>query len=110
VNGLRDWGHAQDYVQAMWLMLQHPEPDDYVVATGELHSVLDFVKAAFAVAGMDWEKYLEYDKFIERPAEPTHLVGDATKIWNTLGWKPARNFQDIVREMVEFDLADLAAP
>jgi len=109
VEGRRDWGHAQDYVEAMWLMLQHPEPDDYVVATGKSHSVLDFVKAAFAIVGMEWEKYLEYNKSIERPAEPVKLVGDATKIRRTLGWKPTRTFDDIVREMVEFDLADLGA-
>jgi GDPmannose 4,6-dehydratase len=107
VEGRRDWGHARDYVQAMWLMLQHPEPDDYVVATGQTHSVLDFVKAAFAVVDMDWEKYLEYDKSIERPTEPYKLVGDATKIKKTLGWKPSGTFDGLVREMVEFDLADL---
>jgi len=107
VQGRRDWGHAQDYVETMWLMLQQERPDDYVVATGKTHSVLDFVKAAFAVTGMDWEKYLEYDKSIERPTEPVELVGDASKIRNLLGWKPTRNFEDLVREMVEFDLKDL---
>ena len=107
VEGRRDWGHARDYVESMWLMLQHPKPDDYVVATGVLHSVLDFVKAAFAIVDLDWEKYLDYNKSIERPNEPVNLVGDASKIRNTLGWRPVRTFDQLVREMVEFDLADL---
>ncbi len=108
VKGSRDWGHAQDYVRAMWLMLQHPEPGDYIVATGKLHSVMDFVQAAFAVVDLPWEKYLEYDKSIERPTEPTLLVGDAGKIRKTVGWRPERDFEALVTEMVNADLADLA--
>jgi GDPmannose 4,6-dehydratase len=90
-------------------MLQHSEPDDYIVATGQSRSVLDFVKAAFAVVEMDWEKYLEYDQSIERPTEPVMLVGDASKIRQALGWKPTRSFEALVSEMVKSDLADLAA-
>jgi len=108
VHGRRDWGHAQDYVEAMWLMLQHSEPDDYIVATGKTHSVMDFVQAAFAVAGLPWEKYLEHDQSFERPTEPARLVGDASKIRNIIGWQPKRTFEDLVTEMVESDLADLS--
>jgi GDPmannose 4,6-dehydratase len=101
----RDWGRAQDYVQAMWLMLQHQTADDYVVATGETHSVREFVKAAFAVVDLPWEKYVKYASSFDRPTEPTRLVGCAEKIRKTLGWKPTGNFQQLVREMVEAELA-----
>ncbi len=108
VHGRRDWGHAQDYVEAMWLMLQHPTPDDYIVATGKSHSVMDFVEAAFAVVGLPWEKHLEFDRSIERPIEPARLLGDAGKIERVIGWKPKRTFEMLATEMVEADLADLA--
>jgi len=101
----RDWGRAQDYVQAMWLMLQHQTADDYVVATGETHSVREFVEAAFAVVDLPWEKYVRYASSFDRPTEPTRLVGCAEKIRKTLGWKPAGSFPQLVREMVEAELA-----
>jgi GDPmannose 4,6-dehydratase len=103
----RDWGRAQDYVRAMWLMLQHDKPDDYVVATGEAHSVRDFVKAAFAVVDLPWKKYLKHDSAFDRPIEPARLVGCAGKIRNTLKWKPSGTFEDLVREMVEKEVEAL---
>jgi len=101
----RDWGHAQDYVQAMWLMLQHETADDYVVATGETHSVREFVEAAFAVVDLPWEKYVKHDPSFDRPTEPVRLIGCAEKIRKTLGWKPTGSFAQLVREMVEAELA-----
>jgi GDPmannose 4,6-dehydratase len=101
----RDWGRAQDYVQAMWLMLQHQAADDYVVATGETHSVREFVEAAFAVVNLPWAKYVKYASSFDRPTEPTRLVGCAEKIRKTLGWKPTGSFRQLVREMVEAELA-----
>ena len=101
----RDWGRAKDYVQAMWLMLQHETADDYVVATGETHSVGEFVQTAFAVVGLPWEKYVKHDPSFDRPTEPRRLVGNADKIRKTLGWKPAGTFPQLVREMVEAELA-----
>ncbi len=89
----RDWGRAQDYVQAMWLMLQHETADDYVVATGETHSVREFVEVAFSVVDLPWEKYVKHDSSFDRPTEPTRLVGCAEKIRKTLGWKPAGSFR-----------------
>ena len=101
----RDWGRAQDYVQAMWLMLQHDTADDYIVATGETHSVREFVEAAFAVVGLPWEKYVTRDPSFDRPTEPVHLVGCAEKIRKTLGWTPTASFDQLVHEMVEAELA-----
>jgi len=101
----RDWGHAQDYVRAMWLMLQHDTADDYVVATGESHSVREFVEAAFDVVALPWQKYVKHDRTFDRPAEPTRLVGCAEKIHKLLGWKPRVTFRELVREMVEAELA-----
>ncbi|MDD5348744.1 MAG: GDP-mannose 4,6-dehydratase [Chthoniobacteraceae bacterium] len=105
----RDWGHARDYVRAMWMMLQHPKADDYVVATGITHSVQDFVEAAFRVVGLPWEKYLVTDPALERVLEPKQLVGNPAKIQRVLGWRSEHTFDDLVREMVEADLASLAA-
>jgi GDPmannose 4,6-dehydratase len=105
LEGRRDWGHSQDYVAAMWLMLQHDKPDDYVVATGEMHSVRDFIVAAFAVVDLPWEKFVKHDPAFDRVADPTVLVGDSKKIRQTLGWKPTRNFHQLVNEMVEAELA-----
>jgi GDPmannose 4,6-dehydratase len=105
----RDWGRAQDYVQAMWLMLQHETPDDYVVATGQTHSVREFVEAAFAVVDLPWEKYVKHDPSFDRPAEPARLVGCADKIGRTLGWKPTGTFSQLVREMVEAELKEVEA-
>src|SRR5438128_5817765 len=103
----RDWGRAQDYVVAMWLMLQHGKPDDYVVATGEVHSVRDFVEAAFKVVDLPWKKYVKQDPAFDRPIEPARLVGCADKIKKILGWKPSGSFEQLVREMVEAELAEL---
>ena len=104
----RDWGRALDYVQAMWLMLQHEKPDDYVVATGEAHSVREFVEAAFAVVDLPWKKHVKHDAAFERPIEPARLVGDSGKIRKTLGWKPGGSFQDLVREMVNAEVEGLS--
>src|SRR6266576_3974109 len=101
----RDWGRAQDYGEAMWMMLQHKSADDYVVATGETHSVREFVEAAFAVVDLRWEKYVKHDESFDRPSEPVRLVGCAEKIRKTLGWKPTGSFAQLVREMVEAELA-----
>ena len=103
----RDWGHAREYVSAMWLMLQHDSADDYVVATGEAHSVRDFVEAAFAVVELPWEKYVKRSAVFTRPAEPSRLVGSAEKIRQTLGWRPSTDFSQLVREMVEAELAGI---
>ena len=100
----RDWGRAQDYVEAMWMMLQHETPDDYVVATGETHSVREFVETAFDVVDLDWKKYVKHDPEFERPSEPARLVGSADKIRKALGWKPTANFEKLVREMVEAEV------
>lgn len=99
----RDWGHAREYVAAMWMMLQQPEPDDYVVATGETHSVQEFVEAAFSFVGLDWEKYVRIDPDLFRPAEVNILLGDATKAKEKFGWAPKISFRDLVWEMVESD-------
>lgn len=104
----RDWGHAEDYVRAMHLMLQQPEPDDYVVATGETHSVREFCEAAFAVAGLNYQDYVKIDEFFYRPAEIDLLVGDASKARQVLGWKPQHSFSDLVEEMVRRDIDALS--
>ena len=106
----RDWGHARDYVQAMWLMLQHVIPDDYIVATGETHSFRDFVEAAFRVVDLPWEKYVKQSAALSRPAEPARLVGKADKIARTLGWRRTASFSDLVHEMVEAELAAIDRP
>jgi GDPmannose 4,6-dehydratase len=103
----RDWGFAGDYVQAMWLMLQQGEPDDYVIATGETHSVKEFVELAFSYVGLDWKKYVISDKKYFRPAEVDLLIGDSTKARQKLGWKPKVNFKQLVEMMVEEDLKRL---
>ena len=100
----RDWGRAQDYVQAVWLMLQHHTADDYVVATGESHSVREFIEAAFAVVDLPWQKLVKYDPAFDRPTEPARLVGCSDKIRKILGWKPGGTFPQLVREMVETEL------
>ena len=105
IESQRDWGRAQDYVQAMWLMLQYHTADDYVVATGETHSVREFVEAAFAVVDLPWQKYVKHDSAFNRPTEPVQLVGCADKIGKILGWKPGGTFRELVHEMVEAELA-----
>jgi GDPmannose 4,6-dehydratase len=104
-QALRDWGFAGDYVEAMWLMLQQPEPDDYVIATGESHSVQEFVEMAFEAVNLDWREYVEDDPRYLRPSEVDHLCGDPSKAREILGWKPRMTFKDLVRHMVESDLA-----
>jgi len=103
----RDWGYAKEYVEAMWLMLQQPQPDDYVIATGETHSVKEFLEEAFSYVNLDWRDYVEPDKRYIRPAEVDLLVGDASKAERLLGWKPKTQFKELIRIMVEADLAML---
>jgi GDPmannose 4,6-dehydratase len=103
----RDWGYAPDYVRAMWLMLQHDRPDDYVIATGETHSVREFCQEAFGYVGLDWEKYVVVDPKFYRPAEVDLLVGDASKAGRVLGWEPLVTFKELVRIMVDADLEQL---
>ena len=105
----RDWGYAKDYVEAMWLMLQQDEPEDFVIATGEAHSVRELVSVAFERAGLDPDEYVRLDPRFLRPAEVEHLIGDATKARERLGWEPRTSFEDMVRLMVDADLEMLAA-
>jgi GDPmannose 4,6-dehydratase len=104
LDAKRDWGHARDYVRAMWLMLQQDEADDYVVASGVARSVQDFVQAAFSLAGLEWHRYVEIDKAYIRPADVPELRGDATRAATKLGWKPTTSFDQMVHEMLEHDL------
>ena len=105
----RDWGYAGDYVDAMWRMLQQDEPDDYVIATGETHSVREFCELAFAHVGLDPERYVKTDPEFLRPAEVDHLVGDASKAREQLGWEPRHSFRELVEMMVDADLERLSA-
>lgn len=104
LDAKRDWGHARDYVRAMWMMLQAEEPGDYVIATGETHSVREFLAAAFDLAGYDWQGYVATDPRFLRPVDPPVLLGDATKARAELGWTPEVSFPELVRLMVESDL------
>ncbi len=104
LDAKRDWGFAGDYVEAMWLMLQQQEPDDYVVATGETHSVKEFVEAAFEYVKLDWQKYVKVDPKFVRPAEVDLLIGDPAKARKKLNWKPKVSFKELVYMMVESDL------
>jgi GDPmannose 4,6-dehydratase len=105
LDAVRDWGFAGDYVEAMWLMLQQDKPDDYVVATGECHSVKEFVELTFNMAGLsNYENYVEIDPKYYRPHEVPHLKGDASKANKVLGWKPKHSFEELVRMMYESDL------
>jgi GDPmannose 4,6-dehydratase len=105
----RDWGYAKDYVEAMWLMLQQDEPDDYVIATGEAHSVRELVDVAFARVDLDPERHIRIDPRFLRPAEVEHLVGDASKAREKLGWEPRTSFEEMVQLMVDADLELLAS-
>src|SRR5690606_10245122 len=105
LDAKRDWGYAGDYVEAMWLMLQQDSPDDYVVATGETHSLREFCELAFDRVGLDWEKYVVVDERFFRPAEVDLLVGDASKARRVLGWEPKTSFEELVNLMVGADLA-----
>ena len=100
----RDWGYAPDYVRAMWLMLQQDHPDDYVIATGETHSVKEFVEEAFSYVDLDWQQYVIQDPKYYRPAEVDLLVGDPSKAGEALGWEPSVSFKELVRIMVDADL------
>jgi GDPmannose 4,6-dehydratase len=110
IDSSRDWGYAGDYVEAMWMMLQQEEPDDYVIATGETHTIREFLDAAFTLAGIDdWEPYVTQDPRFYRPAEVDLLIGDASKAQQKLGWKPRVSFGELVRMMYESDLAEESA-
>jgi GDPmannose 4,6-dehydratase len=109
LDAKRDWGYAKDYVQAMWLMLQQDRPDDYVIATGETHTVRRCVETAFDHVGLDWERYVVTDDALKRPAEVDLLVGDSTKAKRELGWEPSTSFDELIRLMVEADTKLLGA-
>jgi GDPmannose 4,6-dehydratase len=107
LNARRDWGFAGDYVEAMWLMLQQDGPDDYVIATGESHSVKEFLEEAFSYQGLDWKDCVEIDSRYFRPTEVENLQGDASKAKRTLGWEPKVGFKELVRMMVDADIKNL---
>jgi GDPmannose 4,6-dehydratase len=109
LDAQRDWGFAGDYVRAMWMMLQRATPEDYVIATGVSHSVRDLVQTAFSHVGLDWEKYVQIDQALLRPAEVEHLLGDPSKARADLGWKPTVDFKQLVEMMVDADLRMLDA-
>jgi GDPmannose 4,6-dehydratase len=104
LDAKRDWGYAPEYVEAMWLMLQQDEPEDYVIATGEVHSVKEFLEEAFKHAGLDWKDYVEIDPIYFRPTEVDMLQGDSTKAMKKLGWKPKVKFKELVKIMVDADI------
>jgi GDPmannose 4,6-dehydratase len=106
----RDWGHAADYIKAMHMMLQQDDAEDFVVATGETHTVREFCERAFAEAGLDWREYVHVDPQFERPAEVDLLIGDAAKAREVLGWSPRYTFDEMIREMVSADLQAVARP
>jgi GDPmannose 4,6-dehydratase len=108
LDAQRDWGFSGDYVRAMWLMLQQPQPDDYVIATGESHSVRELVEVAFEHVNLDWKRYVRLDPKFLRPAEVDHLIGDASKARSALGWRPEVDFASLVRMMVDADLTRLS--
>lgn len=105
LDARRDWGYAKDYMEAAWLMLQQARPDDYVIATGEAHSVREFLDEAFGYLDLDWQRYVDIDPRYFRPAEVDAVVGDASKARQALGWKPRTTFRELVRMMVDADLA-----
>lgn len=105
VEALRDWGFAGDYVEGMWRMLQQERPDDYVLATGEMHSVKEFLGAAFSYVGLDWEKYTHHDTRYDRPSEVEQLLGNPAKAKTVLGWEPKVRFDELVKMMMDADLA-----
>ena len=104
LDARRDWGYAPEYVSAMWLMLQHDNPDDFVIATGEMHSVRDLCQAAFGLVGLDWQQYVEVDPRYHRPTEVDELCGDASKAARVLGWRSRTRFSDLIRIMLASDL------
>lgn len=107
LDACRDWGYAKEYVEVMWLMLQQPEPDDYVVATGETHSIKELLEVAFSHVGLAWQDFVDIDPRFYRPAEVERLQGDASRAQKKLGWKPKTSFADLIRLMVDADLAAL---
>jgi GDPmannose 4,6-dehydratase len=107
MDSRRDWGFAPEYVEAMWRMLQQDTPDDYVVATGEMHTVREFVELAFGLVGLDWQDFVEIDARYFRPTEVDELCGDASKAKRVLGWEPTTTFEELVRIMLSADLAEL---
>jgi len=107
IDAFRDWGFAGDYVRAMWMMLQQPQPEDYVISTGEAHSVREFLEIAFSAVDLDYEKYVVVDPRFYRPAEVDHLIGDPAKAKRGLGWTPNTSFAELVEMMVRADLARL---
>lgn len=104
LDAKRDWGYAPEYVEAMWLMLQQDQPDDYVIATGEAHTVQEFVQESFACLDLDWKQYVETDPRYDRPTEVAHLIGDASKAKKHLGWESKVRFKELVKIMVEADI------
>ena len=108
INAKRDWVHAKDYVEAMWLMLQKDNPEDYVIGTGKEHSVEDFAKKAFAHVGLNYKDHIVIDKNLIRPAEVDTLLADYTKAKKNLNWKPKISFNDLVITMVESDLENIS--
>ncbi len=107
LDAKRDWGYAKEYVEAMWLMLQQDKPDDYVIATGETHSVQEFLEAAFRYVDLDWRDYVKQDERYMRPAEVDLLIGDPSKARSKLGWEPRTSFEDLVKIMVDADMEKL---
>ena len=107
LDAKRDWGYAPEYVEAMWLMLQQDNADDYVIATGETHSIREFLDLSFGLAGLEWEQYVHIDPRYYRPAEVDLLIGDASKAKKQLGWAPKTTFPELVRIMTEADIAML---
>lgn len=107
LDAQRDWGFAGDYIRAMWMMLQQPQAGDYVIATGQTHSVQELLDVAFSCVGLDWKKYVEIDLRLVRPAEVDYLCGDASKAQKVLGWKPQVHFKQLIEMMVESDLNSL---
>ena len=108
LDAKRDWGYAKEYVEAMWLMLQQDKPDDYVIATGETHTIQEFCEIAFGRAGLEWQKYVEFDKRYLRPSEVDILIGDASKAKRTFGWEPKTKFNQLAELMVDADIRLLA--
>jgi GDPmannose 4,6-dehydratase len=104
LDAKRDWGYAKDYVEAMWMMLQVPEGDDYVIATNETHSIREFLDLSFGMVGRDWNDYVRIDPKYFRPTEVDLLIGDPTKAREKLGWKPKTTFKELVKIMVAADL------
>jgi len=107
LDSKRDWGFAGDYVRAMWIILQQPEPDDFVLATGKTHSIRELLEVAFRAVGLDWQNYVEIDPKLIRPAEVDVLCGDATKARQKLGWEPEVGFEELIKMMVEVDLVQV---